>query len=203
MLPDDYDNKLDIMSFSLPESRAELLKKKKKKEEYALSVFSSAEIYDFAEKYTGKKRTETVIDYKRNRKPYFRDFPSLSFSISHSFPFYAVAFSDNPVGIDIEKIREVNPKIAKRMFTEKEKEYCGDDGVRFLEVWTKKEAYSKCSGNGIAEGFRSFDVFCSEISEKMITVKTDDAVFSLFTEKIIKEEIIKISFHTLRRNKNV
>jgi 4'-phosphopantetheinyl transferase len=193
-LPDDYDKKAEIKAQSLPENRAKLLKKKRDRGEYALSVFSSAEIYDFAERYTGKKRTEIVIEYEKSGKPYFGDIPCLFFSISHSFPFYAVAFSDTPVGIDIEKIRKINPKIAERMFSEKEKEYCVNDDLRFLETWTKKEAYSKCSGKGIAEGFRTFDVFDPAISEKMMFGKTDEAVFSMYTEKNIKKEKIEIIF---------
>ena len=72
---------------------------------------------------------------------------------------------DKPVGIDIESIRKVNLRVAKRVCTneelvsvfgdipEKDDFYdVSDPDVlkRFFELWTAKEACAKCSGIGIA-----------------------------------------------------
>lgn len=55
------------------------------------------------------------------------------------------------VGIDIEPSdRRVYMPLARRFFSETEKEHIGCDATRFLEVWTKKESICKLTGEGIA-----------------------------------------------------
>ncbi|MBO4392106.1 MAG: 4'-phosphopantetheinyl transferase superfamily protein [Clostridia bacterium] len=193
-LPADYEDRLENMILTLPQSRAEMLKKRKNKTEYAVSVFSSAALYEFAEKYTGKPRDTIITDYDKNGKPFFRDLPFLHFSVSHSFPYYAVSFSDKPTGADIEFLRDINPKLAKRMFIENENRYFDGGAERFFEIWTKKEAYSKYTGNGIAEGFRSFDVLSQPISNNLFFCRFEDAFLSVYSERKIGDEIIEILF---------
>lgn len=84
-------------------------------------------------------------------------------SISHSGDMVAVCTSDKPIGIDIEKIdttRDLS-KIAKRFYHGKELELYRENPTAelFFEIWTKKEAYSKISGEGVGEVFKGFDVF--------------------------------------------
>ncbi|MBQ6053195.1 MAG: 4'-phosphopantetheinyl transferase superfamily protein [Clostridia bacterium] len=193
-VPDDYGAELRKRSLTLPQSRAETLKKRKNDTEYAVSVFSSAALYDFAEKYTGKPRDLAVTDNAKNGKPFFRDIPSLHFSLSHSFPYYATSFSDSETGADIECLRGIDPKLALRMFTENENRYFDGRAERFFEIWTKKEAYSKYTGNGIAEGFRSFDVLSRPISDHLFFCKFGDAFLSVYSERKIADEIIEIKF---------
>ena len=80
-------------------------------------------------------------------KPYF-DNSSISFSISHTDKYFAVAIADSEVGIDIESKDMSESKmqsIAKRFFLPSEAEYvCDRDS--FLRVWTFKEAYAKMAG---------------------------------------------------------
>ena len=83
-------------------------------------------------------------------------------SISHSGNMVAVCKSENPIGIDIEKIdykRDLN-KIAKRFYHGKELELFLENPTAemFFDIWTKKEAYSKISGEGVGEVFNGFDV---------------------------------------------
>ena len=96
----------------------------------------------------------------KNKQPY-ADGLDIHFSLSHSGELAVCAISDKPVGIDVEKIRDVNFGVAKKCFTKKEKDYVFSDKRkrqrRFFEVWTKKEAYAKRRGMGVAQ-FLSFDV---------------------------------------------
>ena len=72
--------------------------------------------------------------------------------------------NDNPVGVDIEKIRHVDLNTAKRIFSDEEigyifgsvpgiedyRHYLNDAVLqRFFELWTKKEAYGKLVGMGL------------------------------------------------------
>lgn len=84
-------------------------------------------------------------------------------SISHSGPAISVCKSDIPVGIDIEKTdRKRNfEEIAKRCFHGAESELYlkNPSAEKFYEIWTKKEAYSKLLGRGLADILSGFDVY--------------------------------------------
>ena len=103
-------------------------------------------------------------------------------SISHSGDMVAVCRSENPVGIDIEKIDDTRDftKIAKRYFFGKEKELFEESPTAdtFYEIWTKKEAYTKIDGNGVIEIQKGIDVLSIEnhefqtekVNEYMLTI---------------------------------
>lgn len=94
-----------------------------------------------------------------NGKPYAEGC-SIRFNISHSGTYAAVALSDGEVGIDIERIREVNLKIAEK-FSSDEREYiqsAENPQKAFFEIWTAKEAYLKKCGTGLTVPLDSFSV---------------------------------------------
>ncbi len=109
------------------------------------------------------------FDYTASRKPYLScsagDAP-VSFNVSHSHGQALVAISvDRNIGIDIEKIRaEVEyEKLARRFFSGAEFEAlmrCPPEQrvVAFFATWTRKEAFVKAVGKGIAFGLSEFDV---------------------------------------------
>ncbi|MDR0874824.1 MAG: 4'-phosphopantetheinyl transferase superfamily protein [Clostridiales Family XIII bacterium] len=113
--------------------------------------------------------------YGPHGKPFFAD-PSLTglyFSLSHTTGACVCAVSDAPVGCDIErpKIRDMQEdrfvKIAKRFFAPDEAERIMHDPVHaFFPIWTKKEAFVKWTGKGIAEGLSSFSVF--DLPERIV-----------------------------------
>ncbi|PKM84196.1 MAG: hypothetical protein CVU86_08505 [Firmicutes bacterium HGW-Firmicutes-11] len=104
-----------------------------------------------------------AIEIRRdvNGKPYFPQIPQIRFSISHSGGFWACVFHEKEIGLDIEDPtirRRTIPldRLAKRYFSQEEQQYCEGKGlVAFLNVWTRKEAYLKCVGTGIAGGLSS------------------------------------------------
>ncbi len=70
-------------------------------------------------------------------KPYAEGLP-LHCSITHSGEWVAAAVADQPIGIDMEILRSVDPRVAARI---------GADPDRFFEEWTAKEALFKIDGN--------------------------------------------------------
>lgn len=87
-------------------------------------------------------------------KPYFKNSP-LQFNVSHSHGAVAVALSDHPIGIDIEFIDESRDVIslARRFFAPREFEtieHSKSPVNDFFSMWTKKEAFAKLSGKGLA-----------------------------------------------------
>ena len=117
-------------------------------------------------------------------KPYFesKELSNIYFSISHTRDFAGIAMNDSEIGFDCENISARNypkerfEKIANRVFSACEIRYCFDDENnyenRFFEIWTAKEAYSKYTGNGFSEDFRSFSVM--DMIGKNIQIGTID-----------------------------
>lgn len=94
-----------------------------------------------------------------NGKPFVNG--NIFFNISHSKGFVTAVTADSPVGVDIENIREPNYKTIKRFCTDDEEEYilsASDEAEkikRYFTVWTLKEAYFKCTGEGILKGLKT------------------------------------------------
>ena len=89
------------------------------------------------------------------------------FNISHSGYLAVCAVSENPVGIDAERLRPVRAKLANKVCTPAELAYireapgwgeqlAGEAMLRFFRIWTTKEAYFKWKGTGITD-LKSFD----------------------------------------------
>lgn len=106
-------------------------------------------------------------------KPFLINNQDYHFNISHTRNMIALAISDNAVGVDVEKIREIDTGISKRFFTLREQnhiEKAQDDLYeRFFEIWTKKEAYIKYIGKGLSVSLNSFDVTSIGMSEHFYT----------------------------------
>lgn len=92
------------------------------------------------------------IQYGANGKPYVE---GEHFSITHSGDYVAFAKANEEIGIDLEKIRKVNPRL---------KEYLKNAPLLkeedLFHYWTLKEALAKCLGKGIDEDFK--DLPCQE-----------------------------------------
>ena len=113
--------------------------------------------------WCGVPEESIVFEIAEHGKPYAKDL-KVEFNISHSADMVVYVVDDNPVGVDIEKIRPVDLNTAKRIFSEEEircvfecipnaedyNHYLNDAVLqRFFELWTKKEAYGKLVGTGL------------------------------------------------------
>lgn len=125
---------------------------------------------------------EPVIYRNEHGKPYIEN-SSAHFNISHSNGLVACAISDEPVGVDLERIvpipYEKMHALAKRYFTPNEYDFFkarGDERA-FYYVWTRKEALSKCRGDALA-------LSLSQDTMELLSIQTtitDDYVFSIAT----------------------
>ncbi len=71
-------------------------------------------------------------------------------SLSHSHGNVVVAADSRPIGIDIELIRDIEESMYDFVLSVPERNYVGRSTTKFFEIWTRKEAYLKCIGCGIA-----------------------------------------------------
>jgi len=95
-----------------------------------------------------------IVSKKNNGKPWFENYPSLHFSISHSKSVWICAFSNIEVGCDIQFHINVPQyeRIAKRYFHPDEIKCMTESeapSAEFFRIWSRKEAACKYTGEGI------------------------------------------------------
>ncbi len=86
-------------------------------------------------------------------------------SVSDTKGYWAAAFSDSPVGLDMEeRARTVKPGLASKLHR-KEQDYLSalqpdsrEWKEEFLGIWVRKEAYMKLCGTGLSLGLSKFSV---------------------------------------------
>lgn len=99
----------------------------------------------------------TVVPDHRG-KPVLAHHPEIHVSISHCAGAVAVAVSDAPVGIDVERIRPWDRFAARRMLHPTEigrVEQASDPDREFFRYWTAKESYVKATGVGLTYPVRT------------------------------------------------
>ena len=121
-------------------------------------------------------------------KPYINE-NGVHFSISHCKDRAAVLLSPYPCGVDIERIRPINPAVISRVCTEKEKAFIGDSARRFALIWTLKESYVKAIGRGLGLGLKNVeftvngDKITSNLGGEFKTMELDDFIVSYCIKK--------------------
>lgn len=111
--------------------------------------------------YLGRKPQYTIDE---NGKPTGEE---TEFNFSHSGDIAVCAVSDFPVGVDVEKIRDVNMDIARKKFCPSECEAIfssANPTESFFEYWVKKESYVKALGEGLRIPLKEINV--DEITDR-------------------------------------
>jgi 4'-phosphopantetheinyl transferase len=140
---------------------------------------------------------DLVFQKNQYGKPYLKDYQNFHFNISHSGDIVVCATHNMPVGIDIERIREIDEylRIAEDYFTEHEKNYITKNTdhmlSRFYEIWTLKESYIKCLGKGLSIPLKSFSISINNEIITVITERIDNGVITVITEYRNNEYLFK------------
>ncbi len=107
------------------------------------------------------------------------------FNISHSKTRVVCAFSQQPVGVDIQYIETIKHRESYRFFNRQESDYVNqfDDLIsqRFIEIFTKKEAAVKMLGVNFANAGK-IDTFSDDfVFETQIS---GDFIMSICTKRV-------------------
>ena len=144
------------------------------------------------EEFCGVSAEDIILRAGENGKPYAEN-ADVNFNISHSGNLVVCAVHDKPVGIDVEQIRNIELKVAKRVYTHNElfylfgfnpaeEDFClvPDEKMRlrFFELWTAKEAYLKYTGEGILAELKTLEVN----PEKILREYYEDYVISIYKD---------------------
>lgn len=110
-------------------------------------------------------KSEDQIVRSENGKPEIEGF---YFNLSHAQDYVICVVADNPVGCDIEAIKEAPLRIAERYFSERENEQLNsvhtieEKSEMFYRMWTIKESYLKMTGEGLQVPFKCVEVILGE-----------------------------------------
>ena len=127
------------------------------------------------------------IKYNKYGKPLVDGF---YFSIAHSYEYAVGVCSYHKIGVDIEKIRNVDRKMIDYFCSEVEKEYIfksNNINKAFFEIFCLKEAYFKMIGTSLLK-FRDVEFF---INNCVIKCKQDDCL-NIFLNYDVEGYIITI-----------
>ncbi len=114
-----------------------------------------------------KPITKLGIINQNMQKPHIVN-SKIDFNLSHSKNYFCFGITKNAIiGVDIEKISFINDmySIVNNYMHIDEKKYIYDDNIplnkqliRFYEIWTRKEAFLKMLGIGIATDLKNINM---------------------------------------------
>ena len=120
--------------------------------------------------------------YNEHGKPFLEGGPY--FSISHCKTAIAVAIDDQPIGIDIESIRQADEDLIERVMNEQERLAISELGMReFTRLWTQKEAILKREGTGI-QSFEQLQSIIDNRESNIETIENENYIYSIAYGKL-------------------
>ena len=114
--------------------------------------------------------TDTRLRIEESGRPLLES-GELFFSLSHSGTMAVCAASQNPIGVDVEEVREIRAEPLMRFLHEEEQEMiqaAEDRNFAFLKIWTRNESFGKRSGEGIGRSLKE---------ESLVSLHPSDSVF--------------------------
>lgn len=150
-----------------------------------VSLFTGLFIRYHISMETGIHTSDLLFEYGRYGKPHLQNMNDYHFSVSHTDNMIAFASSSDKIGIDIETSDRNDISFietADLYFTSGEAEYIKNNAypeTSFFEIWTRKEAYVKCSGRGLGQSLDSFDVLQKSDKYNMFTLNQRNFIMSV------------------------
>jgi 4'-phosphopantetheinyl transferase len=130
---------------------------------------------------TSVKPADVVVRYGEHGKPRIDSNEGLEFNISHSGSLALLALGLCPVGADIERHKPRRwADVARRFYAPGEQDRLfappeRDQEARFFRTWTCKEAFLKCTGEGLSRSLRSYEVELSGEGARLVWARDVEA----------------------------
>ena len=99
-----------------------------------------------------------IFEYNEHGKPSIVGHPEIYFNLSHCKEAAICVVSDQPVGVDVESIREYRESLVHYTMNDeeiREIESAADPASVFIRLWTMKEATLKLIGTGISNDIKT------------------------------------------------
>jgi len=113
--------------------------------------------------YLNNPEQEIKLEFGKKGKPHIGNLKNVHFNISHSGHYVVCAVAPTEIGVDVERVRKVNLRIAERFFSGPELQdlmaYNEEDRMHyFITLWTIKESFLKAIGQGLTQRLNSFTI---------------------------------------------
>ena len=192
------DNVAEEMLGALPREKRERLLRFRHAADRKIGLCSAVLLRCIVSQSLGITFGEVDIRTGPAGKPYVGGTSELHFNISHTRCAVAAVLSGAPVGVDIERLRDIDLNIAPSVLSNNELSCLAgrpeDRAGAFCEMWTKKEARLKRLGDGLAGDLRACDVTASVPGEEITTLRFGAYVVSVSAEaKFGEDSIIRIT----------
>lgn len=127
-------------------------------------------------------------------KPFLRNRGGIPFyfNLSHSGDLVVLVADSSPVGVDVERVREIDLSVTRKFATQTERDWIESGGdpqkrlERFFLLWTLKEAYIKAEGKGFSLSMKSITFTLTQRGEETYTV-TSNRPRWCFTAELTKD----------------
>ncbi|HEX8014414.1 MAG TPA: 4'-phosphopantetheinyl transferase superfamily protein [Flavobacterium sp.] len=152
------------------------IRRYKRWQDAQLSLLGRVLLFMGVEEIFGNSPKDRMIKNTKYNKPYFES-NLVKFNISHSGEIVVCALCDkDEVGIDIEKISDIEINNFKLQMTKKEWKniiFSYDKKEAFFDYWTQKESVIKAHGHGLTIPLTSFEIFenTTEINDEKYILK--------------------------------
>ena len=126
----------------------------------------------------------------------------IHFNLSHSGGYIAAVVADCPVGIDVETKSDSDGQVAKRFFSEEEQRVISaaeDPELSFRGIWTRKEAYVKCTGTGIAGAIDQIPGMEGRFGDHTIITLREEKAYTLSLAVQSRGPVDEMSFRDVER----
>ena len=114
-----------------------------------------------------------MFEYGEHGKPSIIGHPDIHFNFSHCREAVACAISEQPIGVDVESVREYKDSLVRYTMNDQEVQQilqAERPEVEFTRLWTMKEAKLKLSGHGLSDDMKHVldgsEHFLTVINEK-------------------------------------
>ena len=117
-----------------------------------------------------------VFTYGEHGKPSIIGHPDIHFNLSHCREGVICAMSEQPIGVDIESIREYKESLVRYTMNDQEVRQilqAERPEVEFIRLWTMKEAVLKLTGQGIVDNMK--EVLTQAKTSELTTVVGPEA----------------------------
>ncbi len=196
----EVDKKLYEKALSyIPENKQKRIKRFLKYEDSLRTLIAEVLIRKIIMQELKIPNGEIFFKINNYGKPYLKDWDEFHFNISHSGKWVVCAISNKPVGIDVERIKDLNIKIADRFFSKEEVEdlYKIKKSERlkyFFDLWTLKESYIKADGRGLNIPLNSFSF---RVIDNEIIFNTQNNLKNCFFKRYKIDQYYKLSICSL------
>jgi len=130
------------------------------------------------------------IKTEAHGKPYLEDI-AFHFSLSHSGTYAVCAFSDAPIGVDLQQVKEAMPRLTSRILTDAERDYLeslpeGERNLAFYRIWARKESLLKWDGRGLRLPMERFSLIQDGILTDAISFEGKQLYFREYSRLLPK-----------------